>query len=449
MKAMLDVDEHHWWYRGRRRIIRAELDRLAACRPAQSCSTRAAGPAGRSRSSSTTARSAASSSTRKPRRSPAAAASDVEIGRLEELPWDDATFDLITCLDVIEHTPDDRATLRELRRVCKPGGWLLVTVPAYQALWSLHDEANHHYRRYSRSSLRFAAVEARDGSWSGSRRSTWSCSLPRLRSASPSAGAATTGPTRRSSGSVRTGSTRPSSARSGWRPRWLARGGTLPAGLSLLAVMQEAPPRTGSLMFALAALISVSSKLGYLLPAIIGLESMGVPSPGETALVAAAVLASQGKLEIWLVILIGDHLGDRRRQHRVRPRPAGLDGRCSRRRGPYFTRRLLIIRYGDRFFEKHGGKAVFLARWVALVRIAAAWLAGINRMPIRYFFFWNALGAITWGITYGLVGYFLGKSAARILSEVGIAGAILLVAMLIAGYVLLRRRERQLLERDE
>src|ERR1700740_1550650 len=56
---------------------------------------------------------------------------------------------------------------------------------------------------------------------------------------------------------------------------------------------------------AMASHISISSGLGYLLPAIIGLESMGVPSPGETALVAAAVLASQGKLEIWLVILIG------------------------------------------------------------------------------------------------------------------------------------------------
>ncbi len=75
-------------------------------------------------------------------------------------PGSDDTFDLITCLDVIEHTPDDRATLRELRRVCQPGGWLLVTVPAYQALWSLHDDANHHYRRYSRSGLRFAAVAA-------------------------------------------------------------------------------------------------------------------------------------------------------------------------------------------------------------------------------------------------------------------------------------------------
>ena len=69
----------------------------------------------------------------------------------------DDTFDLITCLDVIEHTPDDVLTLTELRAWLKPGGWLLVTVPAYQALWSRHDVANHHYRRYRRGTLRAAA----------------------------------------------------------------------------------------------------------------------------------------------------------------------------------------------------------------------------------------------------------------------------------------------------
>src|ERR1700704_4737994 len=69
-------------------------------------------------------------------------------------------------------------------------------------------------------------------------------------------------------------------------------------------------------MFAFAALFGISSKLGYLLPAIVGIESMGVPSPGETALVLSAVLASQGKLQIWLVIviacaaaIIGDNIG--------------------------------------------------------------------------------------------------------------------------------------------
>src|ERR1700757_4930854 len=58
-------------------------------------------------------------------------------------------------------------------------------------------------------------------------------------------------------------------------------------------------------MLLLGAIISVGGGLGYALPAIIGLESMGIPSPGETALVLAAVLASQGKLQIWLVIVIG------------------------------------------------------------------------------------------------------------------------------------------------
>ena len=73
----------------------------------------------------------------------------------------------------------------------------------------------------------------------------------------------------------------------------------------MTAVARRLASRATAMMLALAAIISISSRLGYLLPAIIGLESMGVPSPGETALVLAAVLASQGKLEIWLVILIG------------------------------------------------------------------------------------------------------------------------------------------------
>ncbi len=135
---------------------------------------------------------------------------------------------------------------------------------------------------------------------------------------------------------------------------------------------------------------------------------MGVPSPGETALVLAAVLASQGKLQIWLVILIGvssaiigDNLG------------YWLGRRFGREvleaRGPLRQRRLGVIAAGDDFFERHGPKAVFFARWIALVRFAAAWLAGINEMPFRQFFVWNALGGITWGITYGLVGYYAGR----------------------------------------
>jgi SAM-dependent methyltransferase len=68
--------------------------------------------------------------------------------------WPDGEWDLVTALDVVEHIDDDRAAVRELVRVTKPGGHLLVTVPAFPALWSEHDEVNHHRRRYRASELR-------------------------------------------------------------------------------------------------------------------------------------------------------------------------------------------------------------------------------------------------------------------------------------------------------
>ena len=186
-----------------------------------------------------------------------------------------------------------------------------------------------------------------------------------------------------------------------------------------------------------AAIISISSSLGYLLPAIIGLESMGIPSPGETALVLAAILASQGKLQIWLVILIGvasaiagDNLGyllGRRFGREVAVAP-----------GPLWHHRVRAVKTGDRFFERHGPKAVFLARWIALVRFAAAWLAGINKMPFRLFFFWNALGGVTWGVTYGLVGYFGGEAASPVLAKIGAVGAVLLALAVVGGLLYLR-----------
>lgn len=195
-------------------------------------------------------------------------------------------------------------------------------------------------------------------------------------------------------------------------------------------------------MIPLAAIISVSSKLGYLLPAIIGLESMGVPSPGETALVAAAVLASQGKLHIWLVIvigvssaIIGDNIGY------LLGRRIGRD--VLEARGPLHQHRKRAIQAGDRFFKRHGPKAVFLARWIALVRFAAAWLAGINRMPLKQFFFWNALGGITWGITFGLAGYYGGHAATKVFATVGLIGAIVLGALVVGGLLYLRMRERR------
>jgi len=73
--------------------------------------------------------------------------------RVEALPFAHERFDLILALDLFEHIDDDAGLLRELWRVCRPGGNLMITVPAYRFLWSDHDEALHHRRRYTRDSL--------------------------------------------------------------------------------------------------------------------------------------------------------------------------------------------------------------------------------------------------------------------------------------------------------
>lgn len=83
---------------------------------------------------------------------------------LPNLPFCDDRFDVVCALDVIEHIDDDQAAVRELWRICKPGGLLTVTVPAFQWLWSEHDEVNEHKRRYSRQQLR-ACIAQSNSEW--------------------------------------------------------------------------------------------------------------------------------------------------------------------------------------------------------------------------------------------------------------------------------------------
>jgi 2-polyprenyl-3-methyl-5-hydroxy-6-metoxy-1,4-benzoquinol methylase len=160
---MVQGVDSHWWYRGRRRIVASELDRLslppgaavldAGCGAGQTLDdlaelgtvhgvhgvdmNHAAVEAARARGHI-----------------------NVQVSGIEELPYEDSAFDLVTCLDVVEHTPDDVATFTELMRVTRPGGRLVVTVPAYQMLWSSHDVANQHFRRYRLSTLAAAADQA-------------------------------------------------------------------------------------------------------------------------------------------------------------------------------------------------------------------------------------------------------------------------------------------------
>ncbi|HEX8563958.1 MAG TPA: class I SAM-dependent methyltransferase [Flavobacterium sp.] len=74
-------------------------------------------------------------------------------GSITELPFEDAKFDLVCAFDVVEHVEDDALAIAEVKRVAKPLGVVLITVPAFMSLWSHHDVINHHFRRYRRGQI--------------------------------------------------------------------------------------------------------------------------------------------------------------------------------------------------------------------------------------------------------------------------------------------------------
>jgi membrane-associated protein len=194
-----------------------------------------------------------------------------------------------------------------------------------------------------------------------------------------------------------------------------------------------------ALAVVLGALVNVPGRVGYpALAALIGIESSGVPVPGETALIAAAIVARHGNLDIALVIVVaaaaaimGDNVGywiGRKGGRALLQRP-----------GPFLEHRGRIIERGEPFFARHGPKAVFFGRWIALLRIAAAWLAGVNRMPWRTFLFWNALGGVAWATSVGLAAYLVGPVAETIVRDAGIAGVILIAVIAVLLMILGRR----------
>ncbi|MGI8803677.1 MAG: DedA family protein [Solirubrobacteraceae bacterium] len=190
----------------------------------------------------------------------------------------------------------------------------------------------------------------------------------------------------------------------------------------------------------LASLISITQNLGYpVLFLLVMVESMGVPVPGETALIAAGLAANQGKLSIeWVIAIaaaaaiIGDNIGfeiGRRGGRALLEKP-----------GRFEDQRRRVLEIGDPFFAKHGPKAVFFGRWLAGLRIWAAWLAGASDMRWRTFFVWNAAGGIGWATTVGLAAYFGGKAVESVIAQVGLYGAVAVAVILIALYVVHRRR---------
>jgi SAM-dependent methyltransferase len=155
-----ELEDTHWWYRGRRRVIAELLRRVAL--PAGAEILDAGCGSGRNmvdlaRLGTVTGVEIADASVARARER---RVGEVVQCSITELPFSDAQFDLAVSFDVIEHIDDQIRALAELHRVVRPGGTLVVTVPAYQWLWSEHDVINHHERRYTARTLIAPAEQA-------------------------------------------------------------------------------------------------------------------------------------------------------------------------------------------------------------------------------------------------------------------------------------------------
>ena len=171
-----------------------------------------------------------------------------------------------------------------------------------------------------------------------------------------------------------------------------------------------------------------------LLFGLVAMESAGVPLPGETALIAAAILADRGEYSIVAVIaiaaaaaIIGDNIGY------VIGRTGGR--KLLQRWKPLERWSDRILPPSERFFLRHGAKTVFLARFFSILRVTAAWLAGVGRMAWWRFFLWNALGGICWAILVGTLAYYGGHAAADAVNRYGLIGGIVIVAVLVVGFL--------------
>jgi membrane protein DedA with SNARE-associated domain len=180
------------------------------------------------------------------------------------------------------------------------------------------------------------------------------------------------------------------------------------------------------------------------------LETAGIPLPGETTLLLGGLAASQeeAQLNVVLVIVVGAVA-------------AILGDNVGFAIGKYGGRRLVMklahignversLAWGERFFEQHGGKTVFAARWLPGLRIFGAWIAGMVDMPWWRFALWNAAGGICWATSVVLAGYFFGRSLNEIEKVLGVGGVVAVVLLgvgALSAYLLHERRKRQELER--
>ena len=186
--------------------------------------------------------------------------------------------------------------------------------------------------------------------------------------------------------------------------------------------------------------VALTGSLAYpLLFVFVAAESAGVPVPGETAVITAGVLASQGELSLWAVIvvasaaaIVGDNIG------------YVLGRKGVRRLLVHGKKREELLQRAEEFFGRHGGKAIFFGRFITGVRVVIAWAAGTSQYPWRRFFVWNAAGGICWAAAVATAAYLLGEAAKRDLTLAGLIllGLVLVGAAIYGGVWYWRRRTR-------
>ena len=201
---------------------------------------------------------------------------------------------------------------------------------------------------------------------------------------------------------------------------------------------------------ALIGLKQALSTYGYLAVFLfVGIESIGIPFPGETMLVTAAIYAgTTGNLSILLVIgaaatgaIIGDNIGF----------GVGHWGgyRLLVRYGKYIRLDQAKLKVGRYIFRRHGGKVVFFGRFVSVLRTYAAFLAGTNRMRWWRFVVFNAAGGIIWATLYGVGAYYLGREIEKVSGPVGIALAVVAALAIVIAFFIIRRSESRLEDKAE
>ncbi len=186
------------------------------------------------------------------------------------------------------------------------------------------------------------------------------------------------------------------------------------------------------------------NSIGYLAVALfVGIESLGVPLPGETMLITAAAFAATGHLSIAGVIaaavvgaVIGDNIGF----------GIGWFGGYAllRRYGKYIRLDEPKLKVGRYIFIRHGAKVVFFGRFVSILRTYAAFLAGTNRMRWTHFLIANAAGGLVWSVLYGVTAFELAGAISKLSAPFEIAFAALAVAAIIGGAIFIRTHAKRL-----